>query len=332
MVVVYAIIFLILLHRFLPKPRSIEETLAAIFLWVSFYPTFQTLRQNNIEITEFLFLALMLEALRLRRDVLAGIWLGIASATKILPLILVFYFLWRRRFKLAIISIFTTVFLFCIVVMFKGESVGIAFTKLWSYSVQPFPYQFQGNQSISGLFSRAFSQYDLSNRLTIEIPVILNIEAAKTATIIISTIIFLIVSITIFRRTRIFPLPVTDIRIESVEIAIVLTGMLILLPHNHTHYFILIAWIYLAFIREWPRPESTKGRCVVFLTSISFLLLGLLTIWRLFDPFLVLIGPVTGIDLARLASFPLFGAISGLIALLIIHGNLISSNEDGFNE
>jgi hypothetical protein len=102
--------------------------------------------------------------------------------------------------------------------------------------------------------------------------------------------------------------------------------MLLLIPHNHTHYFILVAWIYLAVLREWPLPFGGKGRWVFRLLALSYLALGLMTIWRLFDPLLQWLGPLTGIDIARLASLPFFGALAGLAALLILHGSLVSGD------
>ena len=60
------------------------------------------------------------------------------------------------------------------------------------------------------------------------------------------------------------------------------------------------------------------------------LLIGLLIVWRLFDPFLHKLGPVTGIDLARLASLPFLGALAGLAALLILHGDLSSNKREIF--
>jgi len=313
---------LLVVKRFLPAPRTLEETLASVFLWVCFYPTFQALRQNNVEITELLFLVLMLEALRRRNDGLAGVCLGIAGATKILPFVLVVYFLWRRRFRLSAVSILTGIGLFAFVIALKGEAFNIVLAELWAYSVQPWATEFQNNQAISGFVWRAFSHFDFSTRWSIEYPIVFNTAAARNVTIGVCLVLFVLVVAIMMKSTGLWPRPTDDQRLETVEIAIVLIGMLLLLPHNHTHYFILVAWIYLAALREWPQPAGAKGRWVFALLALSYMLLGLLHLWRLFDPFLYRFGPVTGVDLARLASLPFFGALAGLAALLVLHGHL----------
>lgn len=316
--------FLVALQRFLPAPRTLEETAAAAFLWVCFYPTFQALRQNNVEITELLFLVLMLQALQKGRQVLAGVCLGIAGATKILPFVLVAYFIWRRRFTPAVVSILTGLGLSVLVIWLKGETLGVSLSAWWSGTQNPWPSEFQNNQAISGIVWRAFSHFDLSTRVTIETPLVLNAAAAGNVTIGVCLALFGLVAAIMIKRTGLWPRPTGDQRVETVEIAIVLISMLLLVPHNHTHYFILIAWMYLAALREWPQPAGAEGRWVFALLVLSYMLLGLLTVWRLFDPFLRGLGPVTGIDLARLASLPFFGALAGLVALLILHGRLLS--------
>ena len=314
--------FLVVLRRFLPAPRTREEFVGAFFLWCCFYPTFQALRQNNVEITELLFLVLMLDALRRRSDLLAGVCLGIAGATKILPFVLLFYFVWRRRFRLAVASILTGIGLLAIIMTLHGETFGFIVMDWLSHTQTTFPSEFQNNQALSGLIWRAFSQFDLSTRWNIEHPFVLNALAARSTTLGASLVLLAVVAAIILKRTGPWPQSTGDQRLETVEIAIVLIVMLLVLPHNHTHYFILVAWIYVAALREWPQPPGAKGRWLFGLLVLSYVLLGLLHFWRLFDPFLHRLGPVTGVDLARLASLPFFGALAGLAALLILHGHL----------
>ncbi len=318
-----ALAFVVVMQRFLPAPRTRTENVAAIFLWVCFYPTFQALRQNNVEITELLFLALMLAALRRRNDWLAGICLGIAGATKILPFVLIVYFLWRRRLRVVGASILTGVSLLYLVLVLKSESL-VASVQAWlNYATQPYPVVAQTNQAISGLVWRAFSQFDLTSRAGIELPLVLNANSAQVVTLYVTIILFVIVAAIVLRSTGLLPRQTTDNRTESVEVAIVLTMLLVLISHNHTHYFILIAWVFIASLREWPQPTGTKGRWASALMYLSYAMLGLLLVWRLFDFALRPLGPVTGIDVVRLASLPLMGALAGLAALLLVHSDLV---------
>ena len=314
--------FVVVLRCFLPAPRTSEELLGAVFLWLCFYPTFQALRQNNVEITELLFLVLMLDALRRRRDGLAGVCLGIAGATKILPFVLLFYFIWRRRFLLVAASILTGVALLAIVMILHGETFSFLVTDWLSRTHSSFPSEYQNNQAVSGFIWRSFSQFDLSNRWTIEHPFVLNVSAAHKMTVSACCILLALVSAIILKRTGFWPPSTIDQRLQTVEIAIVLIVMLLLLPHNHTHYFVLVSWIYIAALREWPQPVGSTKHWVFGLLALSYVFLGMLHFWRLFDPFLHRLGPVTGVDLARLASLPFLGALAGLAALLILHGHL----------
>jgi hypothetical protein len=324
--IMLVVAFLVILRRFLPSPRTREEFVGAFFLWVCFYPTFQALRQNNVEITELFFLVLMFDALSRRSDGLAGVCLGIAGATKILPFVLLLYFFWRRRYRLVATSILTGIGLLSIVMVLHGETLTFVVIDWLSRASSPFPSEFQANQALSGLIWRAFSEFDLSTRWMIEHPIVMNASAARVTTNLTSILLLVFFAAIIFKRVGLCPPPIDDHKLESVEIAIVLIVMLVLIPHNHTHYFILVAWIYVAALREWLKPEGPKGFWVIGLFFLSYIFLGLLHIWRLFDPFLKGLGPVTGVDLARLASLPFFGALAALVSLIILHSDLQSQN------
>ena len=318
--------FYFLILRFLPGKRTHFEILIASFLWVSFYPTFQALRQNNVEITEIFFLSMMLYFLKYKKDSLAGVSLGIAAATKLLPIILILYFIWRRKLKLVFFSILTIYILLEFVCWIKEENLfEILKNYLFALS-RPWPNSSQGNQAISGFIWRAFSSFDYSNRISIEEPIINDINTAKTFTLYISIIISIYIFTKITIRTGVYPSSSLNIKVETVEIAIILLTMLILLPHNHSHYFILISWIYIACIREWKDLLIYKNLSLSQIMTLSYVLLGMLSLWRVIDPLLKPIGPLTGVDIARLYSLPFFGALFALYGLLIIHKNLYIKN------
>lgn len=88
--------FVMMIATFVPAPRSRRELILAAFAWVNFFPLVQLIRQNNVEITELALLMGCFLCLKRRRDVAAGGLLGLAIGTKLIPLLLLPYFVWRR--------------------------------------------------------------------------------------------------------------------------------------------------------------------------------------------------------------------------------------------
>lgn len=88
-----------LLRLLLPAARPHRAFSLAIFAWVNFYPNFQLIRQNNVEIFEMALLTLMMTLLGRQRERAAGVALGLAIATKLAPIVLVPYLIWRRRWR-----------------------------------------------------------------------------------------------------------------------------------------------------------------------------------------------------------------------------------------
>lgn len=308
-------------RRFLPNPTR-RELAIALFVWFTFYPSFQTLRQNNVEVTELFFLMVMLTALSLDQPIVAGIALGLAGATKFIPLLLVAYFVWRRAWKVAASALMTVAFVTVAVVTLKGETLAIAWEQWSAHAGIAFPNTFENNQALSGLAWRAWSTFDLSSRWAAEHPVPGDAGASKLTTLALSAVLALAVLVALVRSTGIFP-PATRSRgVESAELAIALLALIVLLPHNHTHYFVLVAWAFLAALREWPVPDGAP-RLTRALFFGGWCLLGPLVVWRLLDPVIQLRWPITGIDLARLWSVPLVGALLLLAALLMSHAELV---------
>jgi Glycosyltransferase family 87 len=318
--------FSVLMLRFLPRPSRSEAVMAAL-LWVAFYPSFQTLRQNNIEITELFFLALMLWALGRGRRGLAGVALGLAGATKVLPLLLVPYFLWRRKWKVVGAAISTAFSALVFIVLLKHETLSIAWGQWSGHASLPFPNSFQNNQALSGFWWRVWSTFDLSSRWGVEHPRVYDATAAKIATWLSSGLLLAVVALALVKKSGVWAKAASP-ALEGLELAIATTSMVIVLPHNHTHYFVLSAWAYVAAIREWPRPLGRWGLAAIWLHGLSYVLLGLLVFWRALDPLIQRRWPITGLDLARLASFPLLGALASVAAMLIVHRHFVEPPSD----
>jgi hypothetical protein len=111
--------------------------------------------------------------------------------------------------------------------------------------------------------------------------------------------------------------------ITSIETGQVVLLTLLLIPHNHTHYFILVCWIYfIPFSRTLfqgilhTRPLHGSPSILLI---ISFLLLGPIHFARVFDPILAHWGVATAVDYLRLYNIPFIGASLLFIWLLSIH-------------
>jgi hypothetical protein len=129
-------------------------TLALVFLY-RFDPAVVAMRLGQIEIVQFLLLAATLDALRQRRDGLAGVALGIAAGLKFIPLALVALLLWRGRWRAAAWAI--AVALITVVGAFALVGLGtvpayLDYTSI--YGVGGAFAAFPLNQSLNAFFSR----------------------------------------------------------------------------------------------------------------------------------------------------------------------------------
>jgi hypothetical protein len=309
----------ILLKCFLPSPNSKIEIIIALFLWVLFYPTFQALRQNNVEITEIFFLSIMLLSLKFNKSAVAGIALGFATSTKILPGILILYFFWRMKLKVVFFSLFTIIIIIFYVGFLKNENINDMLLNFITTMSKPWPNSSQANQALSGFVWREFSQFDFSNRVSIEEPKIIDIKLAKIYTLVLTILFLCPIIYTFIKNAGFFPKNKISFKLEIIEIGLILTSLLLVLPHNHVHYFILISWVYIVAIREWRGIKIKYFGDIRRLIIISYLLLGMISFWRILDPLLISLGPITGVDIARLYNIPLYGALLLAFCLIQLH-------------
>ncbi len=81
------------------RPKTLAAWTLFIALWANFYPLYETLLQNNIELLELALLAGAWALLARGRDRAAGAALGAATMAKFLPAIFVPYLIWKRRWR-----------------------------------------------------------------------------------------------------------------------------------------------------------------------------------------------------------------------------------------
>jgi len=315
---------------FLPSNPETKEKILVAVIFVSFYPTFQALRQNNIEILELLFLMLMLSALKQERDAMAGVWLGLAAATKLIPIILIPYFFWRNRTRLSIVSTTVLAGTAFVASKTKGEDSLTNIINWFSTGSVEFPPAFQANQALSGFIWRLFSEFNYSTRLLIENPVTPNATTALLATKVITILGILGYILYLFRSVGLAPKNAV-FTITALEMGQILLISILLLPHNHTHYFILICWTYVLLLKIGTSIQNTgrplNSRTWENILIISFSLLGTIHFMRVIDPLLSRWGIATTVDYLRLFSSPFLGALLLLISLFRVHALLIKETQ-----
>jgi len=139
------------------------EALTVLIFW-TFAPAWETLHIGQVNAFVVLLLCLCLYACERRKDLVAGLLLGLASVLKTSPLVFVLYFLVLRRWK-AVASTLGTV-LFCSIIpafQFYPQIVGDFLSILPRLASEIHPTSY--NQSILSILCRA-----LPGRLEVDSP------------------------------------------------------------------------------------------------------------------------------------------------------------------
>ncbi len=310
--VLLAVMAVALVKTFLPAPRERRETLVAIFLIVNFYPLIHLLRQNNVEITEVVLLALAYWCLARGREAGAGVCYGLAVATKIVPIVLLPHLIWRRRWRAAIVMVATIVVAYLSVAAIKGSSPFALYI-----TERDWPAAYNNNQALSGYIWRFFSQKDFATADSLSYPRLLFPVLARQTTNVAVLILVGAVALMMLRRCGWWPRPASDVTVELIEQQLVLLVTLLALPHSHVHYFALALPLYLVglrVLRDGQLPASA-----ITLLAVSYVLLGLLLFLRLLDPVVLRRFPVSALEIAKLYSVPFAGALLAVFALAQAH-------------
>ncbi len=137
-------------------------------LWILaflFPPALFTLYKGQVNIVILLLLALTYWLYRKRLQIMAGFALGLAAMIKIIPVCLLLYFLWKRRYLLSLAAIGTIVVTSILGLMIVGLGPHQTYiTSVLPSLAQPRPNP--GNQSLGGFFSLLFIENVYTDYLT----------------------------------------------------------------------------------------------------------------------------------------------------------------------
>lgn len=119
-----------------------------MILWIGvilFMSRFIELNFHHAQMTIFLLLA-MLESIRLAdegNEITAGIWIGLSTIIKIMPIVMIPYFIYRRKFRTAIFSLVTLLIAFFLPMIYLGYDRFEETNKEWFQILRPDSSEFQ---------------------------------------------------------------------------------------------------------------------------------------------------------------------------------------------
>jgi len=137
------------------RPRSNEETLALIALILGYSPLIFALKECQANsLVLFIVCAALLLASR-RKCALAGALIAFGAAVKVFPGILLLYFLWKRKFRLAVWGFASLAAIMLLSIAAVGWDVHYWYffnvAPTWASNIRAFDM----NQSIAGVIARA---------------------------------------------------------------------------------------------------------------------------------------------------------------------------------
>ena len=151
-----------LFRYFRVKLWSLEAALI-LFIILNYYPLYYNLMEGQVNIFLLFLVAWSLWLFKNGCDWGAGLLLGLATGIKILPGLLLFYFLWKGHWKVVIFGVVGALGTALITIFGAGLDVLSSYisVQLPKYGMVPRPLVF--NQSINGFISRLLTHSDSSN-------------------------------------------------------------------------------------------------------------------------------------------------------------------------
>lgn len=143
---------LILLLKTISKKYSWQEWVTLVFVSMNFTPLFIDYLIGQSNIILFFFITLGLFFYNSKKDVYCGAALAIASMIKVIPLLLVGYFLWKRQYKVFFSSVVALLFFFLYSLLFFDVDLYLWYLKFMIN--QDLFNAYHDNHSFTGFFSR----------------------------------------------------------------------------------------------------------------------------------------------------------------------------------
>lgn len=152
------------------RPPSIPYLYLTIlfFITLCYSPIIITLKNGQVNISILILLGLSLWFFLRNHHYLSGIILGVTTAIKILPGILILYWLWKREYRLAFTAILTVIIIFMVTITLLGLQMHIVWVKQtmhyaqylrshWTHQANISIYAFLRESQAQGVITSHFS-------------------------------------------------------------------------------------------------------------------------------------------------------------------------------
>ncbi|MBN1593133.1 MAG: DUF2029 domain-containing protein [Candidatus Coatesbacteria bacterium] len=244
------------------RPNSGEEILALSTLILGYSPLIFSLKECQANSLVLLFVCLALYLASRGRTVAPGALIALGAATKIFPGILILYFLWKRKFKLAAWG-----FVFLVLIMLASVALGgwelnswyfFNVAPTWAKNIRAFDM----NQSVAGVIARSFVGGE-------GIEPILHLPRFGRALITLSQIVLFGILVWVTRGVSKRFDPRTWLEIGIVIVFYQLASTWVLIHH--------LQWLLVPFLLVWAmsfRGKSTLSPGLVSLFALSYLMTG----------------------------------------------------------
>jgi hypothetical protein len=254
------------------------------FIIILFMSRFIELNFHHAQMTIFLLWSI-LESIRLankEHEIGAGILIGVAIIIKIMPIVIIPYWLYRRKIKASLMSIATVFITFFLPIIFIGQAKFIELNKTWFQILRPDNSDFQLDNT--GYFPHNLSALLYRLLTKTDAPYVKNILSLKydTATICVWFIIALLILFTLFFLST---LPFKKIASKNhilYEISYITLVMPLIFPHQmkYAFYFLLPAICCLVKTiadKYSDNKKDWKYHVTISLVIISFILCTMTT-------------------------------------------------------
>lgn len=247
-----------------------------ILLYISRY---LELNFHHVQMTIFLAW-LMVEALYRcdeGREIIAGILIGMGTIVKVMPVVMIPYFIYRRRFVAASSAIATVVVCFFIPLVFIGRSLFWEMNQSWYSILRPDSPEFQSEvswhlpQNLSLLLYRL-----LVNTGAPYAHPVLNLTYSQ-ATVIIWIVIAFLILLTLYFLSTIPFVKVINRSHQLYELSYIMLLIPLIFPHQmkYAFYFVLpaISCLMVYLVAQYPMEKQTiRYRIIAALVLVSFIL------------------------------------------------------------
>lgn len=223
---------------------NVVRVAVILFMVLNYSPLFLSLRLGQINVVILFLLAATLYLCKKGRFGLAGIPLGIAASIKIIPGLLLPFFLLHKKWRTVTSTFLMIITLFAVSLLFvKVETYEKFVSVILLTRAKPEPYPV--NQGVSGFFARLFVANDYTH-------VLLRSSAITLIGPMALAIVFLVGA---FLVTRKIGDPREIGTVFDLQFSLWLVTAMLVSTLNWEHYFV---WLYLPFLSLYRYVETSK--------------------------------------------------------------------------